>query len=69
MICLFNKTDLLEDESIIEEYSAKIDDPIFKTSINDLSCIEDVRSLIEDIGKQDEIDAYNEKYQLRHPRK
>lgn len=69
MICLFNKTDLLEDESVIEEYSAKIDDPIFKTSINDLSCIEDVRSLIEDIGKQDEIDAYNEKYKLRHPRK
>ncbi|MEE0489097.1 NOG1 family protein, partial [Methanosphaera stadtmanae] len=36
MICLFNKTDLLEDDSVIEEYSQKIDDPIFKTSINDL---------------------------------
>ena len=51
MICLFNKTDLLEDDSVIEEYSQKIDDPIFKTSINDLSNISDIKNLIEELGE------------------
>ena len=49
MICLFNKTDLLEDDSVIEEYSQKIDDPIFKTSINDLSNISDIKNLIDNL--------------------
>ncbi|MCD7782192.1 MAG: 50S ribosome-binding GTPase [Methanosphaera sp.] len=70
MICLFNKTDLLNDMSIIDEYSKRIDDPIFKTSINDLSQIENIRKLIEDMGgnSKQEVDEYNQKYALRHPR-
>lgn len=70
MICLFNKTDLLEDESIIEEYSQKIDDPIFKTSISDLSNIDDIKSLIEELGKSfTPEDKYTQQYTLRHPKK
>lgn len=70
MICLFNKTDLLEDESIIEEYSQKIDDPIFKTSISDLSNIDDIKSLIEELGKPfTPEDKYTQQYALRHPKK
>ena len=70
MICLFNKTDLLEDDSVIEEYSQKIDDPIFKTSINDLSNISDIKNLIEELGESfTPEDKYTEQYALRHPRK
>lgn len=70
MICLFNKTDLLEDDSVIEEYSQKIDDPIFKTSINDLSNIGDIKNLIEELGESfTPEDKYTEQYALRHPRK
>ena len=70
MICLFNKTDLLEDDSVIEEYSQKIDDPIFKTSINDLSNISDFKNLIEELGESfTPEDKYTEQYALRHPRK
>ena len=70
MICLFNKTDLLEDDSVIEEYSQKIDDPIFKTSINDLSNISDIKNLIEVLGESfTPEDKYTEQYALRHPRK
>ena len=70
MICLFNKTDLLEDDSVIEEYSQKIDDPIFKTSINDLSNISDIKNLIEELGESfTPEDNYTEQYALRHPRK
>lgn len=70
MICLFNKTDLLEDDSVIEEYSQKIDDPIFKTSINDLSNISDIKNLIEELGESfTSEDKYTEQYALRHPRK
>ncbi|WP_304123055.1 GTPase [Methanosphaera cuniculi] len=69
MICLFNKTDLLDDDTIIEEYSKKIEDPIFKTSINDLSEVENVKNLIEEIAKENENKEYEEKYKLRHPRK
>lgn len=70
MICLFNKTDLLEDNSVIEEYSQKIDDPIFKTSINDLSNISDIKNLIEELGESfTPEDKYTEQYALRHPRK
>ena len=70
MICLFNKTDLLEDDSVIEEYSQKIDDPIFKTSINDLSNISDSKNLIEELGESfTPEDKYTEQYALRHPRK
>ena len=70
MICLFNKTDLLEDDSVIEEYSKKIDDPIFKTSINDLSNISDIKNLIEELGESfTPEDKYTEQYALRHPRK
>lgn len=69
MICLFNKTDLLEDDTIIEEYRSEIEDPVFKTSINDLSEVEEVKNLIEDVNKQKEEEAYNQKYKLRHPRK
>lgn len=69
MICLFNKTDLLEDDSIIEEYSEKIEDPIFKTSINDLSNIKEIKSLIEEMGKSyTPEDKYTQQYALRHPR-
>lgn len=70
MICLFNKTDLLEDDSVIEEYSQKIDDPIFKTSINDLSNISDIKNLIEELGESfTPEDKYTEQYALRHLRK
>ena len=70
MISLFNKTDLLEDDSVIEEYSQKIDDPIFKTSINDLSNISDIKNLIEELGESfTPEDKYTEQYALRHPRK
>lgn len=70
MICLFNKTDLLEGDSVIEEYSQKIDDPIFKTSINDLSNISDIKNLIEELGESfTPEDKYTEQYALRHPRK
>ena len=70
MICLFNKTDLLEDDSVIEEYYQKIDDPIFKTSINDLSNISDIKNLIEELGESfTPEDKYTEQYALRHPRK
>ena len=70
MICLFNKTDLLEDDSVIEEYSQKIDDHIFKTSINDLSNISDIKNLIEELGESfTPEDKYTEQYALRHPRK
>lgn len=70
MICLFNKTDLLEDDSVIEEYSQKIDDPVFKTSINDLSNISDIKNLIEELGESfTPEDKYTEQYALRHPRK
>lgn len=70
MICLFNKTDLLEDDNVIEEYSQKIDDPIFKTSINDLSNISDIKNLIEELGESfTPEDKYTEQYALRHPRK
>ncbi len=70
MICLFNKTDLLEDDSVIEEYSQKIDDPIFKTSINDLSNISDIKNLIEELGESfTPEDKYTEQYALRHPKK
>lgn len=70
MICLFNKTDLLEDDIVIEEYSQKIDDPIFKTSINDLSNISDIKNLIEELGESfTPEDKYTEQYALRHPRK
>lgn len=70
MICLFNKTDLLEDDGVIEEYSQKIDDPIFKTSINDLSNIGDIKNLIEELGESfTPEDKYTEQYALRHPRK
>ena len=70
MICLFNKTDLLEDDSVIKEYSQKIDDPIFKTSINDLSNISDIKNLIEELGESfTPEDKYTEQYALRHPRK
>ncbi len=68
MICLFNKTDLLEDKSIIEEYSNKIDDPIFETSINDLSKIKPIKELIEKMSVEftQGYDEYNKKYALRH---
>ncbi len=68
LICLFNKTDLLEDKSVIEEYSQRIDDPIFETSIHDLSQIEPIRQLIEEMGVDytQEYDEYNKKYALRH---
>lgn len=70
MICLFNKTDLLDNDAIIEEYSKKIEDPIFKTSINDLSKINEIKDLIEEMGKSYlNNDEYNQKYALRHPRK
>lgn len=70
MICLFNKIDLLEDESIIDEYSQKIDDPIFKTTISDLSNIDDIKSLIEELGKPfTPEDKYTQQYALRHPKK
>ena len=63
MICLFNKTDLLDDKSVIEEYSEKIDDPIFETSINDLSKIDEIKKLIQDMGKEfaqeDQFTEYN----------
>lgn len=63
MICLFNKTDLLTDKSIIEEYSQKIDDPIFETSINDLSKIDEIKELIQQMGKEfaqeDQFTEYN----------
>ncbi|MBE6493029.1 MAG: GTP-binding protein [Methanosphaera stadtmanae] len=64
MICLFNKTDLLEDDSVIVEYSEKIDNPIFRTSINDHSQIEEIKKLIEKLGKdtqqEDEFTKYLE---------
>ncbi len=64
MICLFNKTDLLEDDSVIVEYSEKIDNPIFRTSINDHSQIEEIKKLIEELGKdtqqEDEFTKYLE---------
>ena len=70
MIVLFNKTDLLEDRKVIEEYSEKIDDPIFETSINDLTKINDIKKLIADMGGSKSLDdEYNQKYALRHPRK
>lgn len=70
MICLFNKTDLLDNDVIIEEYSKKIEDPIFKTSINDLGEINEIKDLIEEMGKSySSNDEYNQKYALRHPRK
>lgn len=64
MICLFNKTDLLDDDSVIVEYSEKIDNPIFRTSINDHSQIEEIKNLIEELGKdtqqEDEFTKYLE---------
>ncbi len=51
MICLFNKTDLLDNDDKIKEYSEKIEDPIFKTSIHDESEVENIKKLIQEIGK------------------
>ncbi len=67
MICLFNKTDLLENDDIIKEYSQRIDDPIFKTSINDMSKVEEIKDLIESMGgASSDNNEYEQLYPLRH---
>ena len=49
--------------SLKSEYSEKIDDPIFETSINDLSKIDEIKKLIQDMGKEfaqeDQFTEYN----------
>ena len=63
MICLFNKTDLLENEDVIDFYSEKIEDPIFKTSINNYSQIQEIKNVIEDIAKEStDVDDEFERY-------
>ena len=63
MICLFNKTDLLENEDVIDEYSQKIDDPIFKTSISNYSQIQEIKNVIEKIAKESaDVDDEFERY-------
>jgi len=72
MICLFNKTDLLETTDLMDEYIAKINDPIFKTSISDRSNIKDIKAVIEDLSKQycsdDEFEKYLEELEKNRGR-
>ncbi|MDO5851601.1 MAG: NOG1 family protein [Methanobacteriaceae archaeon] len=49
MICLFNKTDLLDDDTRIQEYIEKIEDPIIKTSIQNPEQIEKIKEFIRNV--------------------